>query len=240
VSGLAFTYTGADLYALCSDAMLKAISRKTTIVDQKVKDINVTRSASGQPPISIAYFFDHLASKSDIAVTVEEEDFLAASRELVLSVSADELRHYEKIRKDFEGAATVQANRNASDGRILEEPRKKSVGKNRRHNSALSTQSRGGLAGGTESKGKLANLEKGKPRHYSGGTISSDDSSSIEKESNLRNGTDGRGIGARSDSSGYNESASDGSDNDYIIRTDHLKTDRSDQLNTGAGMNHRR
>lgn len=34
---------------------------------------------------------------------VMEEDFIAAHNELVPSVSADELRHYETVRKTFEG-----------------------------------------------------------------------------------------------------------------------------------------
>ncbi|KAI4248985.1 MAG: hypothetical protein L6R42_009123, partial [Xanthoria sp. 1 TBL-2021] len=34
---LPFTYTGADLYALCSDAMLKAITRQASAVDAKIK-----------------------------------------------------------------------------------------------------------------------------------------------------------------------------------------------------------
>lgn len=35
---------------------------------------------------------------------VTEEDFIEAHRELVPSVSADELKHYERVRKAFEGA----------------------------------------------------------------------------------------------------------------------------------------
>ena len=31
-----FNYTGADLYALCSDAMLKAMTRKAEEVDAKI------------------------------------------------------------------------------------------------------------------------------------------------------------------------------------------------------------
>jgi peroxin-6 len=31
-----FNYTGADFYALCSDAMLKAMSRKAAAVDTKI------------------------------------------------------------------------------------------------------------------------------------------------------------------------------------------------------------
>ena len=76
---LPFTYTGADLYALCSDAMLKAITRQASAVDAKIKAL-----PSG--PVTTAYFFDHMATDSDIAVMVTEEDFFAAQRELVGSV----------------------------------------------------------------------------------------------------------------------------------------------------------
>ena len=76
---LPFTYTGADLYALCSDAMLKAITRQASAVDAKIKKL------SGRP-VTTAYFFDHLATDEDIAVMVTEADFFAANRELVGSV----------------------------------------------------------------------------------------------------------------------------------------------------------
>lgn len=76
---LPFTYTGADLYALCSDAMLKAITRQASAVDAKIK-------ALPAGPVTTAYFFDHLATQEDIGVTVKEEDFFAAQRELVGSV----------------------------------------------------------------------------------------------------------------------------------------------------------
>ena len=76
---LPFTYTGADLYALCSDAMLKAITRQASAVDAKIKKL------SG-PAVTTAYFFDHLATDEDIAVMVTEADFFAANRELVGSV----------------------------------------------------------------------------------------------------------------------------------------------------------
>ena len=76
---LSFTYTGADLYALCSDAMLKAITRQASAVDAKIKSL-----PGG--PVTTAYFFDHLAREEDIAVMVAEDDFAAAQRELVPSV----------------------------------------------------------------------------------------------------------------------------------------------------------
>lgn len=92
---LPFTYTGADLYALCSDAMLKAITRKATAVDEKIK-----RLPNG--PVSTAYFFDHLSTPEDVSVMVTEEDFLQAQHSLVPSVSVKELEHFERIRRTFE------------------------------------------------------------------------------------------------------------------------------------------
>ncbi|KAJ4162683.1 peroxisomal assembly protein [Fusarium falciforme] len=98
---LPFTYTGADFYALCSDAMLKAVTRQASAVDANIKAINADPAT--QHPISTAYYFDHYATPEDIAVMVTEEDFLAANDELVPSVSAGELSHYERVRAMFEG-----------------------------------------------------------------------------------------------------------------------------------------
>ena len=76
---LPFTYTGADLYALCSDAMLKAVTRQASAVDEKIKSLYGGR-------ITPAYFFDHYATKEDTMVMVTEEDFFDAQHELVGSV----------------------------------------------------------------------------------------------------------------------------------------------------------
>ena len=54
--------------------------------------------------MSTAYFFDHFAEPSDLAVMVTEADFSAAQDELVPSVSQGELAHYEKVRAAFEGS----------------------------------------------------------------------------------------------------------------------------------------
>jgi peroxin-6 len=119
---LPFTYTGADFYALCSDAMLKAVTRQATLVDAKVAAINSQNVSAGRSKISTAYFFDHYASKEDVAVMVTEDDFLAAERELVPSVSVKELEHYGSVRAMFEKVedkkpASVDSNTQASNGR---------------------------------------------------------------------------------------------------------------------------
>ncbi|KAF2147786.1 AAA-domain-containing protein [Myriangium duriaei CBS 260.36] len=105
---LPFTYTGADLYALCSDAMLKAVTRSARAVDDRIASINAARSTTDtpKPPITVAQFFDHHATDADLDVLVTEQDFLQANAELVPSVSAEELGHYERVRRDFEGDRT--------------------------------------------------------------------------------------------------------------------------------------
>lgn len=95
---LPFTYTGADLYALCSDAMLKAITRKTKAVDDRVAEISRERGEQ----VSTGWFFDHAATPEDVEVVVSEADFELAQNELVGSVSAKELEHFERIRRLFE------------------------------------------------------------------------------------------------------------------------------------------
>ncbi|KAI0137009.1 peroxisomal biogenesis factor 6 [Xylariales sp. AK1849] len=99
---LPFTYTGADFYALCSDAMLKAVTRQANAVDAKIRVLNADLPPN-RPPVSTANFFDHHATPEDIAVMVTEQDFLEANRELIPSVSAGELQHYESVRATFEG-----------------------------------------------------------------------------------------------------------------------------------------
>lgn len=101
---LPFTYTGADLYALCSDAMLKAITRSAQLVDQRLAAINEKRKANNQSILSVANYFDHHATDADTEVSVTSEDFTRAREEMAPSVSVDELRHYERVRDTFEGA----------------------------------------------------------------------------------------------------------------------------------------
>lgn len=84
--------------------MLKAVTRQAANVDAKIKVLNAEAEAEGKTqPISTANFFDHYATPEDIAVMVTEEDFMDAHRELIPSVSAGELSHYERVRATFEG-----------------------------------------------------------------------------------------------------------------------------------------
>ena len=103
---LPLTYTGADLYALASDAMLKAVTRRAGETDVKVSELNEQRKARGMDEISTAWYFDHVATSNDTTVLVDESDFDNAARELVGSVSEKELQHFQRIRQNFEQGDT--------------------------------------------------------------------------------------------------------------------------------------
>ncbi|KAI1299511.1 peroxisomal assembly protein [Mortierella claussenii] len=96
-----FNYTGADFYALCSDAMLKAMSRTADGIEKRVVAINNDDSSTLPRPITSQYYLDHLAQPDEILVQVTEEDFDQALAELIPSVSAQELEHYRQVQKMF-------------------------------------------------------------------------------------------------------------------------------------------
>ncbi|KAL1926662.1 hypothetical protein VTP01DRAFT_5557 [Rhizomucor pusillus] len=97
-----FHYTGADFYALCSDAMLKAMTRVAEAIDAKVKQLNEEKRPDLPDPVTAQYYLSRLATKEEIMVQVEEIDFVKALEELVPSVSATELEHYQRVREKFE------------------------------------------------------------------------------------------------------------------------------------------
>ncbi|TFK26358.1 TER94-PB [Coprinopsis marcescibilis] len=100
-----FNYTGADLYALCSDAMLNAMSRKAMMIDAKIAVIDEPiRSSTGVThpfPITPQYYLSEIATPEEIRVTVTGEDFDTALRNLVPSVSEAEMEHYAIVQKRF-------------------------------------------------------------------------------------------------------------------------------------------
>lgn len=83
--------------------MLKAVTRSARQIDERVAAVNSQRAAQSKQPVTIAGFFDHHATPADLEVLVEESDFELARKELVPSVSYEELRHYERVRDQFEG-----------------------------------------------------------------------------------------------------------------------------------------
>ncbi|KAK3815653.1 MAG: P-loop containing nucleoside triphosphate hydrolase protein [Linnemannia gamsii] len=96
-----FNYTGADFYALCSDAMLKAMTRTADGIESRVVTINKDETSTLPRPITSQYYLDHLAQPEEIVVQVTEEDFDQALAELIPSVSAQELEHYKQVQKMF-------------------------------------------------------------------------------------------------------------------------------------------
>ncbi|KAJ7074407.1 P-loop containing nucleoside triphosphate hydrolase protein [Mycena amicta] len=99
-----FNYTGADFYALCSDAMLNAMSRKAEALEAKLSQLNI-RALDGHPyPLTAQYYLAEMASAEDIDVLVSQADFDRALVNLEPSVSQSEMDHYEQVQRRFSRA----------------------------------------------------------------------------------------------------------------------------------------
>ncbi|KAF8163058.1 P-loop containing nucleoside triphosphate hydrolase protein [Crassisporium funariophilum] len=100
-----FNYTGADFYALCSDAMLNAMSRKAESIEEKIGKYFIYSSCPPSPqhphPITSQYYLAELAAPEDITVYVSQGDFDRALDSLVPSVSQAEMQHYAQVQKRF-------------------------------------------------------------------------------------------------------------------------------------------
>jgi len=90
-----FTFTGADFYALCSDAQLKAMTRAADKVNTKISKY--------PKKVTTQWWFDHVATPEDLKWEVEMQDFMAARKELVPSVSAQEQETYRRLQSQFSG-----------------------------------------------------------------------------------------------------------------------------------------
>ncbi|KAK4689356.1 peroxin-6, partial [Tremellales sp. Uapishka_1] len=115
-----FNYTGADLYALSSDAMLRAMTRKAEGVDAKIGEFATAVTSSADEPVAALlntspaphdfpypltpqYYLSTMAEPEDIEVRVSKEDFMVALEKLVPSVSRSEMDHYERVQREFKG-----------------------------------------------------------------------------------------------------------------------------------------
>ncbi|KAF8311552.1 AAA-domain-containing protein, partial [Clavulina sp. PMI_390] len=97
-----FNYTGADFYALCSDAMLKSMSRKAQEVDDRIAELNARPPPYSHPhPLTPQYYLAEMATPEEIDVLVSRVDFELALSELVPSVSQQEMDHYREVQKKF-------------------------------------------------------------------------------------------------------------------------------------------
>lgn len=140
--------------------MLKAVTRQATSVDSKIRALNADPSAMAgrQNPISTANFFDHYATADDIAVMVTEQDFLEAHKELIPSVSAGELQHYETVRAMFEGT---------KDKKAIEQPQPQTNGHGAMHQEQLAVR--------PASRSKSKDKGKGKGKAVATGSDGEDD-----------------------------------------------------------------
>ena len=95
VAACPLTFTGADFYALCSSALSTAVVRLTSELEQLAQEASV-----GGGDVTVDSLIARL-SDDDVTPVVSQQDFLAALRSTVPSVSQDEVRSYEQLRAKF-------------------------------------------------------------------------------------------------------------------------------------------
>jgi peroxin-6 len=99
-------FTGADMYALCADAWMRAAKRL------------VLQSSSSSPSASsssIAAASSSSVPAAAAAVVVIGDDFLSALAELTPSLTDKDVAHYLRLRQSFEGG--LSKSKGAGGGR---------------------------------------------------------------------------------------------------------------------------
>ena len=88
-------FTGADFFALGSNAIARAIKRKSTsLLEQAGGDERELQRVLRE------------SQQADISVTVSQQDFLQSLPGIVPSVSTAQLAHYRRLRQQFSGTQT--------------------------------------------------------------------------------------------------------------------------------------
>lgn len=134
VAACPFHFTGADFYALCSDAILIAMSRQAEQIDRIISKLmpfstllpslshsvallNQVRSNHHPHPITPHYYLSEMAVEGDVQVLVTQHDFDLALSQLKPSVTEAEMEHYMYIRKSF--TSDISSGTHANTGGAL-------------------------------------------------------------------------------------------------------------------------
>ncbi|KAJ2787451.1 peroxisomal assembly protein [Coemansia interrupta] len=167
-----FHYTGADFYALCSDALLKAMLRTVDEVDELIKQWNAddTREPNEEHPVPMTpqYYLDHIAAESVKQVTVTAGDFDKALDELIPSVSAEELVRYQALRQQFDSALKGKDKQTAapaafeSDDRSIQYPEDQFQSHSTNESTDIRPEPSADSLTSATKKGKAKNKGKGK------------------------------------------------------------------------------
>ena len=124
MSDCPFTFTGADFYALCSNALAAALRRRVDEIEALVAARDGAGDSSGEVTEHVATAAardsdskaktKHVRtllsamSSEQLCVTVSAADFATARISVVPSVSESQLRHYEQLRQQFSSTNNTQ------------------------------------------------------------------------------------------------------------------------------------
>jgi peroxin-6 len=94
------TFTGADISAVASQALMRALKRRIGELEEELRAINRSLQSPDGRDISMTAYLSQL-SEEELQARVTREDFIDAAKSVTPSVSQEELRHYERLREQF-------------------------------------------------------------------------------------------------------------------------------------------
>jgi peroxin-6 len=96
------TLSGADLSAVASGALMRALKRVCDLVEEEARRINSINGADGKS-VDAVDINDVMESWTDeqLQPTVLVEDFVHAAKDIVPSISEDDLKRFEMLRDQF-------------------------------------------------------------------------------------------------------------------------------------------
>jgi peroxin-6 len=121
----ALAFTGADFYALASDAMLAALQRKIGDVDERVAAVNTRTVATTAAAAAAAaevgggvvddedgeatpQLVMATMAASDLQIIVRQSDLVEAAHRLTPSLNAEEIERYRRVREQFNSSRAQQ------------------------------------------------------------------------------------------------------------------------------------
>lgn len=101
VARVPMTFTGADFSAVASQALLRALKRRVSELEEELGVLNEGGGGGGgEGRLSLITFLSQL-EPHELVARVRQEDFLEAAAVVTPSVSAQELLHYERLKEQF-------------------------------------------------------------------------------------------------------------------------------------------
>jgi hypothetical protein len=145
-----FNLTGADFYALCSDALLSAVAERIQQLEKQTIETKTIEVNGATATKTDGDGFDN--------VVVEQRHFMDALSRLTPSVSLEEMKHYKKLQQSFASSALSTSTATTTGGDTLANERAPTIA------SSSSTSTTTDIATSSSSNNNVPKKKKSKSK----------------------------------------------------------------------------